>query len=116
MSLDRVLLAKGQRDLRPGRFRRLAGAHFIVLASIMPGSPTFAQDCYSHTLDQEQDAILDWIVQHYDWGGAVILPLNDEDLYEADIAVYPDGYCRVHVMVDDECGVSVVEVVEGDAC
>ena len=137
-----------QRDPRPGRLRRLAGAHF-VLAGIMLGTavasadystcmtfcldehnfsychpvcegnasaPTAADNCYSHTTDQKHDSVLDWIAQHYDWLGAATSPIDDEGLFEVDIAVYPDDYCRVRVMVDDGCGVSVVEVVEGDAC
>lgn len=92
-------------------------AHLLLLMVLVSG-PGAAQDCLSLTDERKEDAVLAWIAQHYEWAGATISGPDEDNLLWADFDLYPDGsgHCVLKVMVDDACGVAVVEVVEGDAC
>ena len=88
--------------------------------SAKPSASVAAEECYGLTLDQKIDAILIWIEQHYDPAAIAIYPTDDEeDVFEVDFDVYPSDsglYCVALVTFDDECGVNVVEFVEGHGC
>ena len=75
-----------------------------------------AAECYSITDAQKLDAVFSWLDQHFDWGGGAAFPTDEDNTFEVDFDLYPNGYCVLRLKVDNTCGVEVVEVVGGDAC
>lgn len=78
-----------------------------------------AQECHSYTRSQKQDAITSWLWKVFDVAGAIIKPLDGEDVFEFDATLYDSENRRVSdqcvrgvVTVDDGCQVDVIAIEE----